>query len=274
MKIGIISDIHVDINEKAGIDVVAPIIEEIKKNEADIVLMAGDLSNDYQLTLNTLEKIQKESGSRCIFVPGNHDIWNDNYPHKDAWFTYNELKKFPGNVCNGPIELNDDWVIIGDLGWYDYSFGDPTYTVEDFDKMQYEERVWQDKIKSIWDRSTLDMHKYFYDKIEAQLKKYKDKKIILMTHVVPHENFTVLDPNDMWKYINAFMGGKSYGELGEKYKVEYMVFGHIHHRNMETINGVTYVCNCLSYSSEWEKLFGGTLDPYKEVPRAFRFIEI
>lgn len=273
MKIGILSDIHVDLNEKEGIDVIKPIIDEIKKNKADLMIIAGDVSNDYELTLDSLNKIQEGSGVRCIFVPGNHDIWNEKHLDKDAWYIYEQLKKFPGNVANGPIELEDDWVIIGDLGWYDYSFGDPSYTAEEFDKMQYEERTWQDKIKSIWDRSTLEMHQYFYDKLESQLKEHKGKKIILLTHVVPHENFIVPEPNDMWKYVNAYMGGSSYGELAEKYNVEYSVFGHVHYRKTEKIGNVTYICNCLGYSDEWLR-FGGTLDPSEEIPRAFKFIEI
>ena len=273
LRLGIISDLHLDVNEAAGKPVVETLVQVIESSAVDAVLIPGDISNDYQKTLGYADRIESESGIPCYFVPGNHDLWNEAYPEKDAWEIYHELKRFKGNLINGPVEFPGGWVLVGDTGWYDYSFGGKGITREAFDNMQFEERVWQDKVNARWDRPTLEMHQYFLDKLEAQLKEWKGHKLILMTHVVPHDAFTVQQPNAMWYYLNAFLGGKSYGALVQKYKVRYAVFGHVHYRMTKTIEGTTYACRCLGTHDEWG-YFDGKTQTQQAVADAFQVIDL
>jgi 3',5'-cyclic AMP phosphodiesterase CpdA len=136
LKIGILSDIHVDIDHRQPDGVIQGLVETIQDRHVDLMIIAGDVANDYELTLRALETIEDASGVQCFFVPGNHDIWNEKHPELNAWDTYEALKQFSGNLCNGPRELENDWVVIGDLGWYDYSFGSREYTTEEFDRMK------------------------------------------------------------------------------------------------------------------------------------------
>ncbi|MEA1911767.1 MAG: hypothetical protein U9N32_08875, partial [Spirochaetota bacterium] len=162
-------------------------------------------------------------------------------------------------------------VVIGDLGWYDFSFGDKKYSAGDFSLMQYEKRVWQDSIKAVWDRSTLEMHRYFLDKLEKQLIKYKDRKIIMVTHVLPILDFTVQPPSPMWEYMNAFLGSAEYGELISRYpNVKYSISGHVHYRKRKKIKETEFICNCLGYRSEWYE----NDDADKEIERSMLTIEI
>lgn len=273
MRVGIISDLHVDENEKAGKPVVETLLRVIGNSGVDAVLIAGDVSNDYRETLAFFNTIERESGISCYHVPGNHDLWNEAHPHKNAWDIYHELLSFKGNLANGPVELPGGWVLLGDVGWYDYSFGGKEISREEFDKMQFEGRIWQDKIKAIWDRSTLEMHQYFLDKLEAQLKRWQHHKLILMTHVVPHPAFTVQKPNAMWRYLNAFLGSTAYGSLAQQYQVEYAVFGHVHYRMTKTIDGTTYACRCLGTYDEWD-YFHGKTETKQAVEDAFEVIEL
>ena len=270
LKIGILSDIHVDIDHKTPHGVLEGIVVAIKQNVADLMIIAGDVANDYELTLRALETIEDASGVPCLFVPGNHDIWNEKHPNLNAWDTYEALKQFPGNLCNGPRELGNDWVVIGDLGWYDYSFGGREYSIEEFDRMKINGRLWQDKVKAKWDRSTLEMHRYFYDKLEQQLKDHRDKKIILVTHVLPLLDFTVQPPDKQWNYLNAFLGSREYGQLALDYSVAYSISGHVHYRKEQTYGKTVFICNCLNYASQWLD----NDDPVLEVGRAFKTIEL
>ena len=270
MKVGILSDIHVDIDHQQPDGVIEGLVKVIQDRSVDLMIIAGDVANDYELTLRVLNTVEEVSAVPCLFVPGNHDIWNEKHPDLNAWDTYEALKQFPGNLCNGPRELGNNWVAIGDLGWYDYSFGSTQYTTAEFDRMKIDGRLWQDKIKADWGRSTLEMHRYFYDKLEQQLKAHRDKNIILVTHVLPLVDFTVQPPDKQWNYLNAFLGSKQYGQLALDYSVAYSICGHVHYRKEQTHGKTVFICNCLNYASQWLD----NDDPVLEVGRAFKAIKL
>ena len=271
MKIGIISDIHIDMNFTDEDRVTSSLSRYVKEHSLDMMIVAGDVASDYKKVLEAFNRIENEGNVPCLFVPGNHDIWTENYPEKTSWEIYELLKLHSNNLANGPYEISENWVVIGDLGWYDYSFGDKKYTLNDFNQMKYEERVWQDSIHAFWDRSSLDMHKYFLEKLETQLEQYKNRNIILVTHVLPIIDFTVQPPSPMWEYMNAFLGSKDYGELILRYpNVKYSISGHVHYRKRKVIGNTEFICHCLGYRSEWYK----NTDAAVEVDRAMGIIEI
>ena len=269
MRIGILSDIHVDINQEAGKPVMEGLKAAIKSKAIDKMVIAGDMASDYQLTLASLEEIETDTGVERLFVPGNHDIWNENHPDITAWDAYERLKAHKGNLVNGPRSLVGDWVAVGDLGWYDYSFGSPEFTLEEFDRMQIDDRLWQDKIKANWGKTTREMHIYFYDKLEQQLDACQGKKIILVIHALPIQEFTVQNPNRMWSYLNAFLGSAQYGELALEHHVPYVICGHVHYRMHKHINHTEFICNCLNYSDQWLKE-----EPGEEIAQVLKVIEI
>ena len=160
-------------------------------------------------------------------------------------------------------------VVVGDLGWYDYSFGSPEFSIEDFDRMHIDGRLWQDKIKALWGRSTRDMHDYFYDKLKQQLDGLPGKKIILVIHVLPIQAFTVQNPDRMWSYLNAFLGSAQYGDLALEYAVPYVICGHVHYRLQKRIDNTEFICNCLNYSDQWIKT-----EPDQEIADVLKVIEL
>ncbi len=270
MKIGILSDLHVDLNFRKEKNLILDLCNNIINYKVDLMLIAGDIANDYQFSLEILKKMEYMTGVKCLFVPGNHDLWNVKHQDKNAWDIYNALQAFPGNLSREPYMINEDWVVIGDAGWYDYSFGSPEFDLEEFDRMESNERIWMDKIFVQWDRPTREIHHYFYRKLEQLLQRYANKKIIFMTHVVPHEDFTVKYYPQMWDYFNGFLGSKDYGELVLNSGVKYAIFGHIHHRKEKQIGDTTFICNSLGYTREWRH----SADAYLEIYRSFKTINI
>lgn len=233
------------------------------------MLIAGDLANNYEVVLETLYEIERLSRAKCLFVPGNHDIWTLKHQDKSSWEIYQALQTFSGNLTREPFHLNEEWVVIGEMGWYDYSFGSSRFTVQEFDEMEHNEMLWQDKFFAQWGRPTREVCQYFYHKMQRQLDEFADKKIITLTHVVPHPDFIVQSTQEMWQYFNAFLGSKAYGELFLHYPVKYAVFGHVHYRQRRVYGETTFICNSLGYNREWYQE-----DPAEEVARAFVTIEI
>jgi len=276
MKIGILSDIHVDLN--GGLTVVDALVDAMRRHAVEAMLIAGDVSSDYRLTLETLKRLQDRSAVPVLFVPGNHDIWNESHPDITAWQAYKALEHFPGNLTGGARTIAGDWTIIGDLGWYDYRFGGSGYSREDFDRMQFGERIWQDRIKAIWDRDTLTMHRTFHNKLDRQLAQTTAdrgpsssyRKIILVTHVLPRKEFTVQRPDPEWIYLNAFLGSPDYGELALRYGVRYSICGHVHYRKQVTVKNTRFICNCLGYADEW----ASGPDPAAEIERALLTLDL
>jgi putative phosphoesterase len=270
VRIGVLSDIHVDLGHAAPEVVVDGLARVMTEHAVDTMIIAGDVANDFRISLSTLHTLERRTGARVLFVPGNHDIWNESHPRLNSWDIYRELLDFPGNLARGPALLAGGWAVIGDLGWYDYSFGGPEYSVAAFDRMQIGGRLWQDKLKAVWGRSTREMHDYFLSKLEAQLARNAGRKIILVTHAVPIRAFTVQPPDAAWNYLNAFLGSSRYGELALAHDAAYSICGHVHYRREAAVGGTTFICNCLNYAREWQ----GNADPLIEIRRAFKTIDI
>jgi len=258
MRIGVISDLHVDLNEKDASrgEVVRSLSGAALRRGVELLIVAGDLSNRCDTTLSTLAALEASSGLRVLFVPGNHDVWNEapTLPFgRDwrAWDSYRALEVFPGNLARGPADLPGGWSVVGDLGWYDYAFGHPRFSVEDFDRMRIGERLWQDKVNALWDRSAAEMHRHFRDKLERQLAERTAGRLILVTHAVSHAAFTVQPPDRQWEYLNAFLGSPRYGELAVRHGAALAVCGHVHYRRRTVVEATRFVCSCLGYATEW-----------------------
>lgn len=268
MNIGILSDLHVDHNNAEGDQTVQEALARVaRERDTDLLIVAGDVSNDYELTLNVLREIEDRAGVPCLFVPGNHDLWNILHPDRDAWKIHDALQAFERNLAAAPYEIGTDWVVIGDSGWYDFSFGDPRFGPEKFAEMEHGKRVWKDKLYAKWDRSPGEVSEYFRLKLKDQLEWYRDRNVILVTHVVPDERLTVPTPNAEWEYFNAFLGSRSYGELIRQYggSVKYAVSGHVHYRKRLQAGDTELICNCLGDKREWRH----SERTYEEIDRAF-----
>ncbi|MGL5904341.1 MAG: metallophosphoesterase [Cetobacterium sp.] len=124
MKIGIISDLHSDLYKEKGIDLLNELNNYfIQNKDIEVLLIAGDITEDINETIKFIENLKKKIEIKIYYVPGNHDIWQKQkieIPTEDIVQKYAADK----NCITGKvIQLRDDLVVIGDTGWYDYSFG-------------------------------------------------------------------------------------------------------------------------------------------------------
>ena len=267
MRIGAISDIHLDVNE--AYPVIHAICNRIKTEKLDALLIAGDISNSYHTSIPSLDRLREEAGIPVCFVPGNHDMWDKEGEFGDARKIYEIYASRSDCLCGKIIDLNEECAVIGNIGWYDYTFGTAAYSEEEYRKKEHNERVWQDSIMVNWHQSDKDFHKEILQDLEEKIAACKGKKITVVTHMVGVPEFKVPAERPDWDYFNAFLGSREYGELFEKYKVDYSIMGHVHYRKKLLKNGVDYRCVCLNYHTEW---LSGDLD--QEVGEAMQVIEI
>ncbi len=254
MKIGVISDLHVDLNELAGEpSIEEALIEVAGERRLDGLIVAGDISNDANRSLAVLHELKRRCGIPVWFVPGNHDYWSKINGNRDTWSIYRQFQTFEGCLSERPAVLDNGWVILGNSGWYDYTMGEPGYKFDDFERMHAMDRTWQDSLYVTWGMSNRDIHKYFYDSLERELAEHRGKSIVMVTHMLGHPYFKVPMPHPQWSYFNAFLGSTEYAELYRRYGVRYGIMGHVHYRKDYEDQGTKLICACLGYRKEWRQ---------------------
>jgi putative phosphoesterase len=249
MKISILSDIHEGLNRKnTGTNLMEILTKWIVTHSPDVFIISGDMTAGPEKSLARLQMLQDEcKKTKFLFVHGNHDIY-----HEDSNSAYEKLLQFSGNLANGPIELANDWVVIGDGGWYDYSFGIKGFSEQVFAEGAFGDFTWPDMKFAHWQGNDPQETDRYVAKLEEWLKKYQEKKIIFVTHVVPFARYVHYKEDNAWDFFNAMMGSERFGQLALKYKVKKYIFGHIHTRYHEVYEGIEMICNPLGYyPNEW-----------------------
>lgn len=254
MNILFLSDIHLDNNSKAiGRDLIVDLVEYINEKNPHILVIAGDISSDYKTSINVLDIIEEKTGVKTLFIPGNHDIWVNS--NEKSWTAYEKLKKHKSSLIDKPYHANDEYVIIGDMGWYDYSFGPSTIPQHLY--WSKKKRLWNDGNYALWQRKDEEVLDYVLKKLALQLEKNKEKKVIFVNHFIPFEDFIIKSESDNnWNMCNGYMGSKKIGDLIKKYpNIEWVVFGHTHKKYgvIEDYKGYNFICQPIGYAHEWKE---------------------
>ena len=157
MKIGFISDLHMDYNYHH--DFTLAISNLCVHLKLDYLIFAGDTITNPYYALGFYEGLKNLVNTKIFEIPGNHEryyYYNETNSKKITHFQSNKMfyellnnDKF--GLFPNPIELKN-WVIIGHTGWYDYSFH-PKYPDIDIKKL-YAKKNFLMKLKN-----------YFYIKL-------------------------------------------------------------------------------------------------------------
>lgn len=254
MKIGVISDLHIDMNERK----LSPresydklLAEILYHNEVDTLLLAGDISSDYHDSIKFLDKLKSHNVSKTYFVPGNHDFWSIRNKATDTNRIYETFKDREDSVVGRPIELTNQHSLVANPGWYDYGFASDKYTQKEFAEKKLSVGGWNDRLYVHWEGSDKEVASNMLHQIEQDIEAVNGKDIILMTHVATHDQFVVPLPNKIYDYYNAYLGSKSYMELYDKYPITHSIMGHVHFRKTLQEGGTTYYCACLGNGRHW-----------------------
>lgn len=266
MRIGYISDLHIDFNR--DFPILDALIKEVQEQNIETLLIGGDISNSVKNTNTFVELVKQATGVPVHFVFGNHDYYTlDKGFHEDR----KEQNTFPFVI--------GDYGFLGDTGWYDYCWYTPGFGK--LNKLQKGKRgyggtTWPDHRFIKWpeeagsDKSGRWFAKYSVAELERQntiLDSMGVTKKIIMTHMVPHEKFLYTD----WGYLetNTFFGGRYLSEFIDRIKPEISFFGHTHTIHEKTVDGTYYVCSPLGYNMEWN-----TADVYHEIERKLVVLEV
>lgn len=233
VKIAISSDNHLDVNRVLSTHALHIQANWLLKHNIDYYLYAGDLYNSFSRTRRYFTALQRLVGERVqiYYVLGNHDMlshapYEDVEHLADPMYLHNQYVDLPGT----------NWRLIGNNGWYDYSFSD--YAFQPQKAAQWKKVYWVDaSIKQpMSDPQRMGL---VLNQVEHQLAMAQaaDKRVIFLTHFAPRK--ALLDPKPAfvkspkqqktYQMINAMMGSERLGELLEKTpNVKYVFYGHLH----------------------------------------------
>lgn len=252
-RIAFTSDWHIDVSHRYPIVDLAK--EYLKQQKVDILCFAGDMSANIDLSIKTLKEIEQDCRIKVCAVTGNHEMWGRKLgDYNDSWDVIDHFNFHAPtiSVMENPYEF-DNWVVLGNMGWYDYSTAEPYFTDKQLDKMNYNGGRWNDIVYCNWKGiSNKEVANSLLDNLKDQLETYKNKNIILMSHVVPYKECVTVKHDKTWNYFNAFIGNMNIGKLADEYGVKIAHFGHTHFKwNKYSEKGVEMLCLPLGYSHEW-----------------------
>jgi len=244
-KLAVITDLHADINHFGEAEL-SKLFGLLQEYEVTRLHFAGDTANKMDQAL-AVNHFFRSRGLPTTFNLGNHEMGNikgeqmiEHYP--DSHFL--NLRYVP---------LNQQTVLLGFNGWYDYGFSELTdpQQIRSIKNIYWFDRI----IERFSDDQTVDQ--VLLEELRTVLDDLakKEYQVILVTHFVPKEEFIVRlnGKYQIWNKLNAFLGSQGLGKLLDHYSnVQQVVFGHTHRRfEDQTIQGTVYSCRPLGYYYEW-----------------------
>jgi Icc-related predicted phosphoesterase len=240
MKIQLLSDTHLDQHPFNSRHI------EIS-NEADVVVLAGDISSSLQIFRRFLLDIRKQTEAPVISVLGNHDFYE-----KDLDASYTRYRKEVENIPDVHI-LDNDKVPIKEKGfrrtvnfsgctlWSDFEYGARFEEISEvfFDcKNIFRNGRYLNKedILSEWKRS--------YDYLKGSV----DLNTVVITHHAP--SFLLVPAEFYDSHINGGYFSNCEWVIENKKPLAWL-FGHVHRRISAKI-GET-VCECNPYGTPFER---------------------
>ncbi len=238
MRILATSDTHFGEDEEAD-RATRRLAEQVVASGADAFALVGDVAGaGTQDFRRCLEAFGDFEGSKLV-VPGNHDMWTDG---PDSYHKYRRTLPEVARDCGfhmldrGPVVVGD-MAIIGNMGWYDYSFRDRSLdlSTEDYrSKSMKGVGTWMDRVHVNWDLTDEEFTSMCLRRLRRHYRRVhrKAERVVVVLHHVPFEELLYEDTDSLkWKYCRAYLGARRFGEaIREWDDVTAVICGHRHRR--------------------------------------------
>lgn len=234
MKIIITSDLHYE--QLTAIPRIKEMVEKIKQEKPDAVILAGDLGEAESSFGDCLELFQ---GLDCPVgvIAGNHDLWcfYSPFDSEELWSqVFPNITKEMGFVWmeNENIYL-DNIAIVGSIIWYDYSYRNPEYELspDSFFDTHHKEN-WSDGHYMEWDRTNKEFSREVVDEFMCRIDEAEIQDnitdIVVVSHIPMFREQSYGLPRDNRIADSFFYNTRAGDLLTYCKKVKYVVSGHTH----------------------------------------------
>lgn len=239
MRIFAVSDVHIDfaVNKQwvAGLSAV--------DYRDDVLILAGDVSDSIRLLDWCLGTLATRF-AKVLYVPGNHEMWVHRHQYPGT-----SLDKFQQIVhiienCGASMQAfhRNHLSIVPLLGWYDYSFGEPTLELLAA-WMDYRACRWPDHF------SVREVAEYFLEFNNAVLG-VANETIISFSHFLPRIDLMPKYIPGEKRVIYPVLGSTALEAQIRRLRPAIHVYGHSHVNRNLTLDDVLYVNNAFGYPQE------------------------
>ena len=287
MKIRLISDLHIDINEKYPLDL------HIDEANDVFTLVAGDVSGYPKLTIEWIRKNLYQGA----FICGNHDAYDSSMPIEDIKALYH--KEFPVNANItffdndvGVIskEIDENVLLVADVMYIDYKLpikwtnprgdqrrnmmlADPAMNrnggMNDFNygrcnKVFEGINDYKKKKEGTWrlvPQYYLEHHEKAFSEVTKIVESNPNKHIILMTHMGLSPQ--CLDSNYESGEMSASYASDKEDWIKSHPNIKCIFSGHVHCRKKFMVGSTLYVMNALGYCNRHLKQFSKETNQYE-----------
>jgi len=239
VRIFALSDIHVDF--EANAKWVANISTTDYRD--DVLILAGDVTDTVRLLEWCLTTFAARF-KRVLFVPGNHDLWvMRDGRDKTSLQKFQDVKAVVEASGASMQRFQERGVtIIPLLGWYDYSFGEPSEELKS---------MWMDYRACRWPNG------YDVQQVAAHFAGLNDaqapagaSKVITFSHFLPRiDVMPAFIPRDK-QLLYPILGSTLLEQQLRRLNPSIHVYGHSHVNRNVTLNGVSYINNAFGYPQE------------------------
>jgi predicted phosphodiesterase len=238
-RIFAISDLHVDYRQNAQW------VADLSRTDftKDVLILAGDLSD-------SLERIERTIGAlaerfrQVLYVPGNHDLWvlrDRNVAH-----SFEKFDKVRAAVERGGASLDryhtGTTAIIPFLGWYDYSFGQPTEELK---------RRWMDFRACRWPEGTFEREVTdHFTAMNEPVYQPRNPVVISFSHFMPRLDLMPSFAPHRARFLLPVLGAQQLDAQIRRAGSAIHIYGHSHVNRRAVRDGVLYINNAFGYPSE------------------------
>jgi predicted phosphodiesterase len=238
MRVFALSDVHADYD--ANVRWLTDLSSA--EHQDDLLVLAGDVSDSLETLERTFRGLRQRFGT-VVYVPGNHDLW----VRGDASRT--SLEKFEAvcgvaedcGVSTSPVHRGA-LTVVPLLGWYDYSFGEPS------DELNAR---WADFRACRWPESfdAAAITSWFLQRNEHALAA-DNETVISFSHFLPRIDVMPAYIPAERRMLYPVLGSTRIEDQIRVLQPDIHVYGHSHVNRRVRLDGIDYVNNALGYPQE------------------------
>jgi len=239
MRVHALSDIHVDYPDNlAWLRAVSS-----SDYQEDILILAGDVSDDMELLAEALEVLLGKFRKLC-FIPGNHELWVNGSGFECSLTKFAAIQELCLSLdvvieCHREGGLS----LVPLHGWYDYSFAKPD---------RHLRRAWRDYRACAWPNhleGSEEINRHFLELNNAVLEE-SNTTVISYSHFVPRIDLMPERIPLHKRNVYPVLGSTALGRQVERLQPHIHVYGHSHVNQSKKIGSTHYVNNAFGYPSE------------------------
>lgn len=258
MKIGIISDLHLNWIWSGNIDVTDDQQWEDKMffmlPDADILIIAGDLCDDTSKAFSYCKRSWMKDVSKrykyVFFVLGNHDYYGTSLVNLEQKLESLIQEQGLTNVFllqNDCFEIpNTNTLVIGGTLWTDYANQDPLTMMNASFCMNDYRQIRDHKYSKITAERLLREHYKTKQFIDIVARENRDKELIVITHHLPSYSLCNRDYDN--QNTNAYYASNLDQLILDNENIKCWVSGHSHQRKQLYIGQCLCMMNAFGYA--------------------------